>query len=144
MNSYYAAVLSDFLRRRLLEISHSFSFETVMSSTDKVGLLSAAQKKGFRTYLYYVATENPSINIERVRLRVAEGGHDVPVEKIVSRYSRSLDLLREAIRFTNRAYFFDASGEEPSFFAEITDGLEIETKSDKIPDWFKKSVWDKF
>lgn len=71
----------------------TFTFETVMSSRDKVDLLCKAQQLGYRTYLYYVATEDPIINISRVKARVRRGGHWVPEDKIVSRYSASLDLL---------------------------------------------------
>jgi predicted ABC-type ATPase len=144
MNSYYASVLSDALRRKLLAASISFSFETVMSAPDKLELLREAQKQGFRTYLYYVATEDPAINIARVKNRIAEGGHDVPEDKIVSRYYRSLDLVREAIRHSNRAYFFDTSEAESWYVAEITDGIEIDLKSEEMPNWFKTAVWDKF
>lgn len=144
MNAYYASVLSDALRRKLLAGSLSFSFETVMSSPDKIELLRDAQNQGFRTYLYYVATERPSINIERVRNRVAEGGHDVPEDKIISRYHRSLALVREAIRHTNRAFFFDTSEQKSWYVAEITDGVEIDLKSEEMPNWFKTAVWDQF
>ena len=72
-------------------------------------MLREAKSFGFRTYLYYVATEDPEINISRVALRVAQGGHDVPKAKIISRYHRSLGLVRDAIRHTDRAYFFDTS-----------------------------------
>jgi predicted ABC-type ATPase len=97
MNSYYASVLADFLRRKLLAASTSFAFETVMSEPGKVALLKEAQELGFRTYLYYLATEDPEINAWRVEMRVAEGGHSVPREKIISRYYRSLGLVRAAI-----------------------------------------------
>lgn len=62
---------------------------------------------GYRTYLYYIATEDPRINVSRVKYRVTRGGHDVPEEKTVNRYHASLALLREAIRYSNRAYIFD-------------------------------------
>jgi len=140
-NSYSASVLSDYLRRRAMEAGKSFSFETVMSANDKVELLREAQEKGYRTYIYFVATEDPAINVQRVRHRVAEGGHDVPEEKIVARYYRSLALIKKAIRHANRAFFFDTSEEEASFFAEITDGNSLELKSDEIPAWFQP-IWD--
>ena len=90
VNSYFASVASDFIRQKLLFARTSFTFETVMSSPDKVNFLAQAQKSGYRTYLYFIATNNPLINISRVKNRVTEGGHDVPKEKIVSRYYRSL------------------------------------------------------
>ncbi len=144
MNSYYASVLADFLRRKLLAGSIPFSFETVMSEPGKVDLLREAQNLGFRTYLYYVATEDPEINISRVELRVAQGGHDVPKEKIVSRYHRSLGLVRDAVRYTNRAYFFDTSEPESLFVAESTNGERPKLRCDPMPNWFKTFVWDKF
>ena len=49
--AYHASVLSDFLRRKDLEASRSFSFETVMSARDKINLLQDAQLPGYRTYL---------------------------------------------------------------------------------------------
>lgn len=143
VNSYFAAVLSDFVRRQLLERRASFTFETVMSSPDKVQFLQDAQSSGYRTYLYYVATADPQINIQRVLNRVAEGGHPVPEDKIVSRYKRSLELLLDAIHASNRAYIFDNSGHEKMWFAEITNGWEMEFKADLIPQWFQSAVIDK-
>lgn len=145
MNSYFASVIADFLRQKLLDQRITFSFETVMSSQDKVALLEKAQSLGYRTYLYYVATEDPEINLIRVRNRVQLGGHGVPQEKIISRYARSLDLLMNAIRFSNRAYLFDNSshGSDHLWIAEITDGLDLETKSTSLPAWFVRAVLDK-
>lgn len=140
VNSYFAAVLADFVRRKLLENRQSFTFETVMSSPDKIELLRDAQKMGYHTYLYYVATKDPAINIERVRMRVQKGGHDVPEDKIVTRYKRSLGLLREAIRCSNRAYLFDNSEQAMIWLAEITEGQNLEFKSHYVPDWLMKVV----
>lgn len=142
-NSYYASVLADFLRRKALAFSRSLSFETVMSSPDKIDFLRQAQERGFRTYLYYIATEDPAINIQRVKNRVAEGGHDVPEEKIVARYYRSLSLVAQAIRYSTRAFMFDTSEEQAWYFAEGTDGTTLELKSDEMPNWFQ-SIWDEF
>ena len=145
VNSYYASVAADFIRQKLLEQRVSFSFETVMSSPDKVALLEKARSYGYRTYLYFIATEDPQINIARVKSRVHLGGHDVPADKIVSRYSRSLNLLLAAIRQSNRAYLFDNSrhGGEHLWVAEITDGCDLETKCSPLPLWFQRAVWDK-
>lgn len=144
VNSYFASVCADFIRQKLIQCSRSFTFETVMSFRDKVELLQIAKSRGYRTYLYYVATEDPSINVSRVRYRVSMGGHSVPMDKIISRYKRSLDLLSEAVRATNRAYIFDNSTHERIWLAEITDGKLLEMKADQMPAWFKKYLWDKF
>lgn len=145
VNSYFASVAADFLRGRLLEGRVSFTCETVMSSPDKVALLAQAQRLGFRTYLYFVATEDPAINVARVRHRVRVGGHPVPEDKIVSRYARSLALLMEAVRHTNRAYIFDnsESGRPHVLLAEITDGHTLTMKTGNVPAWFRRTVQDK-
>lgn len=144
VNSYLASVAADFLRHKLLAAGLTFTFETVMSSRDKVEFLQKAQACGFRTYLYYVATADPEINIARVKNRVASGGHPVPETKIVERYHRSLALLANAVQYTNRAYIFDNSSHEKVWVAEVTEGNELEMKSDTMPAWFKAALWDKF
>jgi predicted ABC-type ATPase len=141
--SYHASVLADFLRRKALDAARSFSFETVMSSPDKVELLREARGRGFRTYLYFIATEDPAINVQRVKIRVASGGHDVPEDKVVARYRRSLDLLSAAIPHTDRAFFFDTSQEQAWYFAEATDGSRLELKSEEMPRWFEP-IWEQF
>lgn len=143
-NAYFASVASDLIRHRLLGANESFTFETVMSSPDKVEFLAKAQAAGCRTYLYYVATDDPIINQSRVQIRVKEGGHSVPPDKIISRYHGSLKLLPAAIRASHRAYIFDNSGKdgEHTWLAEITDGKRLELKSSIIPAWFKRTVLD--
>jgi predicted ABC-type ATPase len=142
-SSYLSAILTDFFRHKLIKAGRSFTFETVMSSADKVQTLQKARDASFRNYLYYVATEDPLINISRIKHRVRMGGHNVPDQKVIERYYRSLDLLLDAVRLTNRAYIFDNSGETKVWIAEITDGIDIELKTDLIPQWFTRAVLDK-
>ena len=143
VNSYWASATADFIRYQLLKQHRSFTFETVMSSPDKIDFLAKARELGYKTYLYFVATEDPAINIRRVQQRVRNGGHDVPHDKITSRYYRSLNLLLPAIRLTNRAYLFDNSGENQIWVAEITNGTELSIQSASKPSWFQQSVIDK-
>ena len=67
VNSYFASVAVEFLRQKLLAQKETFTFETVMSHPGKVELLAQAQAAGYRTYLYFVATDDPAINISRVK-----------------------------------------------------------------------------
>lgn len=143
VNAYFASVAADFIRRRLLDARADLTFETVMSSPDKVALLGEARARGYRTYLYYVATRDPAINITRVRHRVRAGGHAVPEDKIVSRYHRSLALLYDAVRVTDRAYVFDNSGRERVWLAEVTDGRHLELRTDRVPAWFRRALLDR-
>ncbi len=147
VNSYLASVAVDFLRQKLIASKTSFTFETVMSHRSKVEILQQAQEAGYRTYLYYVATDDPQINISRVQNRVKLNGHAVPEDRIESRYYRSLELLMDAIHHTNRAYIFDNSTDNAdlthTWLAEITEGQTLELKTDLVPSWFKRAVLDK-
>lgn len=143
MNSYYASVVADFIRHRLMSQRVSFTFETVMSSEDKVRFMESAQAAGYRTYLYFVATQSSDININRVASRVKEGGHSVPTNKIVERYTRSLRLLPSAIAAANRAFIFDNSYDKSVLLAEITEGTELKFHMDHMPQWFMAAYLDR-
>lgn len=114
-----------------------------MSFKDKVEFMQLARANGYRTYLYFVATESPEININRVANRVDDGGHDVAQDKIIERYYRSVELLPAAIAASNRAYIFDNSGEQSVLLAEVTDGTELQFHEEEIPDWFVHGYVDK-
>jgi predicted ABC-type ATPase len=145
VNSYLAAATAEFIRLELLDLGISFTFETVMSHPSKVAFMKEAQSLGYRTYLYFVATESPTINVARVQQRVDEGGHPVQEDKIVERYSRSIDLMLMATTYSNRAYIYDNSGAEHELIAEITDGKDLEAKTDALPNWFAhSSLWAAF
>ncbi len=135
VNSYYASICADFIRHELLKSKISFTFETVMSSRDKIKFLQKAQANGYKVYLYFITTQDPIINISRVDNRVKQGGHSVPKDKIVSRYYRSMELLSEAIKFTSRAYIFDNSSQDRLWIAQIDNGKQIEFKNNIVPKW---------
>ena len=87
----------------------SFSFETVMSHPSKVELMARARELGYDITLFFVATSDPEINVQRVEGRVSTGGHDVPHDRIRARYSRSLQLLSHAALVARRTVVFDNS-----------------------------------
>ena len=126
----------------MLQQKASFTFETVMSDSSKIRFIEKARATGYRTYLYYVATLDPLINVSRVANRVATGGHPVPENKIRERYFRSLDLLSSAIRISDRAYIWDNSDQVARFFAEFEGGV-LKPSAFKVPVWFKTFVLDK-
>ena len=104
-----------------------------MSSEDKIDVLKASRAKGFKNYLYYIATDDPAINVQRVHNRVKTGGHPVPEEKIRQRYDRSLDLLLKAIKLADRAFIFDNSGTQDIWLAEVTPNGDIQLKKRTCP-----------
>lgn len=138
VNSYVAATVADFLRHQLLAAGVSFTFESVMSHRSKLDFLRLAASKGYRTYLYYIATETPAVNVDRVSNRVSKGGHGVSTEKIVSRYAKSLALLVETMQAVDRAYLFDNSGSGIWWFAEY-EPKKLTIIGEELPEWFRQA-----
>ncbi len=136
VDSYLAADLAEFIRQQLLANDISFTFETVMSHPGKINFLQDARNNGFKVYLYYIATEDPDINISRVNVRVAQDGHSVSPEVIRNRYYRSLANLKEAVKQTNRAYIFDNSQSKAFLIAEINNGTDVAMNDAiEVPNW---------
>lgn len=143
VDSYLAADLAEFIRQSLLESGTSFTYETVLSHPGKIGFLREAMLKGYKVYLYFIATENPEINVGRVNLRVAKSGHFVPPEVVRSRYFKSLGNLKEAIKNTNRAFIFDNSQRQALFIAEILEGKDVYLNDIyPMPNWVVKYLVD--
>jgi predicted ABC-type ATPase len=136
-HSYEAAFAAAFIRYLLLKHGKSFSVETVMSHPSKLDEIREANKRGYKTYLYFICTENPQINISRVENRVNKGGHRVSEEKLVNRYQRSLQNLVEAYNITLRSYFFDNSKRTTELIAEGYMGKQIKTYKNDLPNWFE-------
>jgi predicted ABC-type ATPase len=105
----HAQTIADRRRDACIDAKRSFSFETVMSHPSKVDVLIRAKAAGFFVQLFFVGTDDPQTNIERVALRVAQGGHDVPTDRIVPRWMRTMALLGDAIRASDRTFLFDNS-----------------------------------
>ncbi len=139
-----AQIITEVLRQLFIEHRIRFSFETVFSHRSKLDIMQKASEAGYKVYLYFVSTEDPSINDFRVRARVAKGGHSVPANKIISRYDRSLDLLYEASQLAYQVFFFDNSedGKDFRLFAHfrIVNGKKEWSITDEehYPGWFKK------
>ncbi|WP_257666681.1 zeta toxin family protein [Parapedobacter tibetensis] len=146
---HLAQLLARFLREQLLLNRRRFSFETVFSHPSNLEIMKRAAENGYKVYLYFVSTESAAINKYRVKLRVQQGGHNVPETKIESRYMRSLDLLYNAAELAYQAYFFDNSvdGEPYKLVAHFrqADGEKVweDFPSDPVPAWFQRYYLDK-
>ncbi len=99
------------LRRRFREQGASYAFETVFSHPSTLLDIQQAQARGYHVTLLFVTTANPEINVWRVAGRVLQGGHNVPQERIRSRYGRTLALLPRIIEEVDTAFVFDSTEE---------------------------------
>jgi predicted ABC-type ATPase len=99
------------LRRALVERGESLVFETVFSDPagEKVAFLEDAARRGYVVVLCYVGLSGPDQSAERVAMRVSQGGHDVPDDKLQSRFSRTLANLQRAIARLPHVLIYDNS-----------------------------------
>ncbi len=96
-----AAQMAEKMRNSCIDNNKDFTFETVMSTPRNLELLKRAKEQGYFIKSIFVLTDSPQVNVNRVKNRVKLGGHDVPKDKIISRYYRSLDLLPELIKVSD-------------------------------------------
>ena len=132
-----AAEYATKLRYDCLEQKRDFVFETVFSSAEKLEFLRKAKEEGFFIRLFYVCTSDPAINVARITQRYLNGGHEVPISKVISRYYKSLINAEEAISFVDRAYFYDNSidNQLPRLLYRTTDGQLFKQYVEDIPEW---------
>lgn len=130
------------LRYLCLEEKTSFVFETVFSSQEKLEFLKKAKEAGFFIRFFYVCTSNPKINVLRITQRFLNGGHEVPISKVISRYYKSLALAAQAIRFVDRAYVYDNSrnNELPQLLYRTMDGNVCKRYVEDIALWAKSLI----
>lgn len=96
-------------REDLLARGEGIAFETVFSSMEKLEFVARARARGYFVRLFFIGTTDPRINAARVADRVMQGGHTVPIDKIILRYGRSMANLSAAIPLVDRAYIYDNS-----------------------------------
>lgn len=106
---YEAAKMADSLRRELVTQRESFVFETVFSDPagDKLAFLKDAATAGYTVVLCFIGISGPEVSEQRVAMRVSQGGHDVPTDKLETRYPRILVNLRNAVREVPHVWIFD-------------------------------------
>jgi predicted ABC-type ATPase len=109
---------------RSIEVYQTIGVETVLSSPKYRTLVERAKQHGFEIRIIYIVLKSAELQHERVEIRVSEGGHDVPAEKISSRRLRSFEQLAWFIGHADACYIYDNSTGEPEFLGgKIGDAL---------------------
>lgn len=125
------------LRENCLKNHESLIFETVMSSADKIDFICRAKEAGYFVRLFFISTSNPAINASRIARRVMKGGHDVPINKIISRYIKSIANCSAIADKVDRLYVYDNSLEnrriKPLF--RLTNGVLGKMYVKNVPEW---------
>src|SRR5690606_28683961 len=107
----------------------------------KVDFLTRAKARGYFIRFFFIGTSDPTINAARVAARVMEGGHSVPIDKIISRYVRSFANLSSVLSLADRVYVYDNSidGVEARLHARVLDG-QLRKVYGPLPTWVADAV----
>jgi predicted ABC-type ATPase len=135
--AYHAADVADNVRRDLMKRGLSFCMETVFSDPvgDKVQFLKDAQTEGYTVIGVFITLADPALSIARVAQRVGRGGHDVPDEKLQSRFERTVQNIQAALQFVDVGLLIDnSSAESPYRLTELWEGGELRSHLAQDPD----------
>lgn len=138
LDPYVAAGVAAAVREELVRQRESFVFETVFSDPagEKVAFLKSAAQAGYNTVLCFIGIDAPSVSEQRVAMRVLQGGHDVPTEKLVQRFPRILANLKAALRELPRVWVFDNSDlRTPHRLAAIVEDGHVAKLQRPVPKW---------
>lgn len=130
---------ADTRRSTLLLQKKSFVSETVFSHESKIVLIDEAKRHGFQVLLFVVGLDDPSRLLARVAQRVKEGGHNVPADRILARYSRTLANLKPAVRKASAAFLYDSNEDlHPSHeLVAVCVGDVTQVQIAVLPQWAK-------
>jgi predicted ABC-type ATPase len=140
LEPYAAAKVAEALRIALVKRRESFIFETVFSDPagEKLTFLKDASRRGYTVLLCFIGLDSAELSEQRVAMRVSQGGHDVPPEKLRNRYSRALANLRSALRSLPHIIIYDNSDLKSPFrkVAEFHHGQRTH-RAKTVPPWLK-------
>ena len=137
---YAAAEAASAIRRAMVRKRESFAFETVFSDPvgDKLKFLEDADCSGYTVVLCFIGLASPKLSEERVAMRVSQSGHDVPTEKLRSRFPRTMENLMAAARTLPFVFVYDNSDlAHPFRELAVFAGGRLMLKSKALPAWFR-------
>lgn len=128
--------------KEYLDNKQSFVRESTLTSKFDFKLMEQAKQQGYHVSMVYVGLESVQYSLDRVAHRHALGGHDVPKEDLIRRYSRSMENLPRAIKLADQVTIYDNTGKtrtEVAFFEKGALKNEYST-----PNWYLevKKNWE--
>jgi predicted ABC-type ATPase len=147
VDAYRAAELARALREKLLDQHESFIFETVFSDPagDKISFLQKAAGAGYNVIVCFIGISSSATSEVRVAMRVSQGGHDVPTEKLIARFPRTLENLRKSIRILPHVLVFDNDNlSDPYRRIAIFNNGKAEFLSESLPRWMQEILYSAY
>jgi predicted ABC-type ATPase len=122
-------------REACLRAARSLAFESVFSAEDKPEFVRRALAAGYFVRVFFVGTERPEINAARVARRVLQGGHEVPIRKIVDRWARSIANAASIAAEVDRFYVYDNSVDDRDAQLVLRTTGQIARQYGEPPTW---------
>lgn len=143
IDAYEASRVVTEIRQELVRQRESFIFETVFSDPvgDKIAFLKAASQAGYTVVLLFIGVSGPITSEQRVAMRVSQGGHDVPSEKLATRFPRTMANLKAALEELPHVIIFDNDdlGTPFRLVAAVRNGRLI-WSADPVPKWLRSCL----
>ncbi len=143
LDAYAAAKVAASLREELVRQRESFIFETVFSDPagDKLAFFQDAAAVGFTVVLLFIGISSPGISNERVVFRRLKGGHDVPADKLITRFPRTLENLRRSIRELPFVLIYDNDDlNDPYRQVAVFEAGHAVELADDLPVWLQEML----
>jgi len=143
LDAYAAAKVATSLREELVRQRESFIFETVFSDPagEKLAFFQDAAAIGFTVVLFFIGISNPDISNERVVFRRLKGGHDVPTDKLIARFPRTLENLRRSIRELPFVLVYDNDDlNDPYRQVAVFEAGHAVELADDLPAWLQEML----
>ena len=143
LDAYAAAKVATSLREELVRQRESFIFETVFSDPagDKLAFFQDAAAIGFTVVLFFIGISSPNISNERVVFRRLKGGHDVPTDKLITRFPRTLENLRRSIRELPFVLIYDNDDlNDPYRQVAVFEAGHAVELADDLPVWLQEML----
>lgn len=106
--------------QELLKEKDDFAFETTLATKSFKNTIGTAQKLGYQVTLIFFWLDSEQLAIDRVKNRILEGGHSIPVDVIRRRYRAGLrNLFNIYLEKVDNALIFDNSNATPELIAEM-------------------------
>ena len=125
MDNMESAILVDKMRYESIDKKEDFTFETVLSSQYKLNILRKAKEEGYFIKCVFVLTIDPKINITRIESRVASGGHSVESSKVIERFYKSINNIKELIEICDIMHVYDNTETPTRIIRKHKDDISI-------------------
>ena len=127
-------------RRAALRSSRTHLLETTLAGFGALHHMDSAREVGFRVELYYVCVESPELALQRIRTRVASGGHHVPEPDVRRRFQRSQASLSAAISRSDEVRLYDNTNHEHPHREIAVMTSDVRWTAEELPGWAEAAI----